>query len=88
MTEPLISEDLRALNNQFGVEYLSRVPEQSEIPAGRVLVHNSVRPGGPNQKLGVRGFRAWLASRGDDLVTCNCDWAPDVETHYQVKAKT
>ena len=53
-----------------------------EIPAGRVVVHNQVRP---TRRLGSRGFRAWLTEPSERLVLCGCDWAPELGEHYRVK---
>ncbi len=59
--------------------YLSHVPKS--VPAGKIVVHNHVRPprGGPRaglknavhggvstMRLGSRGFRAWLADPSPD----------------------
>lgn len=52
------------------VEYLTRVP--AAVPAGRVLVHNRVRP---TTRLGSRGFRAWLQPAAHNLRPCGCDWS-------------
>jgi hypothetical protein len=41
------------------------------IPAGCYLVHNHVRPMAP---LGHNGFRAWLQTRSDNLVECDCNF--------------
>lgn len=52
------------------------------IPAGRVLVHNNVRP---TRKLGSRGFRAWLALPDTSRLTrCECEWAPELGQHFRV----
>jgi hypothetical protein len=61
--------------------YLKRLPAQRDIPAGQVVVHNSVRP---TRRLGSRGFRAWLASRAASLEPCPCGWAPELGEHYRV----
>lgn len=62
------------------VLYLNKVPRSSdEIPAGKVVVHNNVRP---TNVLGSRGFRAWLEPASKKLIPCECDWAPALETHY------
>lgn len=58
--------------------YLTRLP--AEVPAGLVLVHNSVRP---TRRLGSRGFRAWLTEPGDRLVRCDCGWASELGAHYR-----
>lgn len=62
------------------LDYLSKIPTKNL--AGVVVVHNNV---GPTRRLGQRGFRAWLAEPDDQrLVVCNCDWAPELGTHYRV----
>ena len=61
--------------------YLERVPAESEIPAGRVLVHNNVRPA---TRLGECGFRAWTQIPTDNLTPCDLGWAPEVPKHYKV----
>jgi hypothetical protein len=66
------------------IEYLSRLPKPGEIPAGRVIVHNSVRP---TRKLGRRGFRAWLQFPGDTIEPCPCRWAPELGRHYRVRRR-
>lgn len=64
------------------VEYLSRIPANDEVPAGRVVVHNHVVP--PVRRLGTRGFRAWFAWPSERLVVCDCPWAPELHVHYRV----
>jgi hypothetical protein len=62
--------------------YLSKLPDA--LPAGVVLVHNSVRP---TRRLGMRGFRAWLQAPGTArlrLAPCNCGWAAELGQHYLV----
>ena len=65
------------------MQYLDRLP--AAIPAGRVLVHNHVRP---TRALGSRGFRAWVQApdRPPRLEACPCDWAPELGQHYRVQA--
>jgi len=58
-------------------EYLAAVPD--ELPAGRVLVHNHVRPA---EHLGDRGFRAWLADSAERYEACGCGWAAELGDHY------
>jgi hypothetical protein len=56
------------------------------IPAGRVLVHNSVVP---QRLIGLNGFRAWTQKMTDHLEVCPCDWVGvDLRglVHYRVKA--
>jgi hypothetical protein len=63
--------------------YLKRIP--SEVPPGRVIVHNNVRP---TRRLNMRGFRAWYESidRLPDLILCHCQWAPELGAHYIIKS--
>jgi hypothetical protein len=61
------------------LDYLGVIPH--EVPAGRIVVHNSVRP---TRWLGSRGFRAWLAEPADEYVACDCAWAPELGIHYRV----
>jgi hypothetical protein len=67
------------MNDTPSVWYLLTLP--TKVPAGWVLVHNSVRP---TRRLGSRGFRAWLARPSDRLVVCGCDWATELGEHYRV----
>ena len=60
-------------------DYLSAVPRSA--PPGKIVVHNSLRP---TMRLGVRGFRAWLAEPSPDYEACSCDWAPHLSVHYRV----
>jgi hypothetical protein len=60
-------------------DYLTKIP--AEVPAGRVVVHNNVRP---TRRLGSRGFRAWLDEPHKRLVVCECGWAPELPVHYRV----
>jgi hypothetical protein len=59
-------------------EYVARVPRR--VPRGKVLVHNNVKP---TRRLGMRGFRAWLANPSKWYVECTCGWAPHLK-HYRV----
>jgi len=65
------------------LDYLTKIPRDAEIPAGRVVVHNHVRP---TRTLGNRGFRAWLGYAGD-AVPCDCGWAPELAVHYGAPAR-
>ena len=66
------------------MRYVSGIPKQ--MPTGRVVVHNQVRPQGfPNIKLGFNGFRAWTQLLDERLVVCDCGWAPQLEEHYRVE---
>jgi hypothetical protein len=58
-------------------EYISVIPK--EVPEGRVLMHNHVRP---TTRLGSWGFRAWLDDHvPDNFARCDCGWAPGL-VHY------
>ncbi len=64
------------------MEYLSKMPKDPKaLPAGKVLVHNHVRP---TQRLGMRGFRAWLDDPNGKYEICDCGWAPKLGAHYRV----
>ena len=77
------------------VRYLTGIPRKP-LPAGHVVVHNSVRPVSP---LGLHGFRAWIAAPDDDeriasysrerppydVERCDCGWAPELPEHYRVR---
>jgi hypothetical protein len=52
--------------------YLRRLPTKAEVPADLIVVHNSVR-GKP--RLGLNGFRAWLARPAARYIRCDC--SPD-----------
>lgn len=61
-------------------EYLFKLPVV--VPAGKVLVHNQVRP---TRRLGSRGFRAWLSSPDPAAyVVCDCGGAPELGVHWRV----
>ena len=62
--------------------YLRRMPTKAEVPAGLVVVHNSVR-GKP--RLGSNGFRAWLARPAARYIRCDCEWAAHLAVHYRVE---
>jgi hypothetical protein len=61
------------------MRYLAGVPKQ--VPSGRVVVHNHVRPA---RRLGERGFRAWTQLPDESLVVCDCGWALHLTEHYRV----
>jgi hypothetical protein len=61
------------------MEYVFNLPEA--VPAGKVLVHNHVRP---TSRLGFAGFRAWLDDPGENYEVCDCGWAPKLSDHYRV----
>ena len=60
--------------------YPAKMPDR--LPAGRIIVHNHVRP--PAQHQGQRGFRFWIAEPDDRYVPCFCGWAPHLGKHYRV----
>ena len=74
------------------LNYLSAIP--SEVPAGKVIVHNTVKPPTDSEvataaeygegPLGIRGFRAWTQAPSDKLERCDCRWAPEAGPHYRV----
>ncbi len=65
-----------------GGTYVSEIPaDESEIPAGQVLVHNNIKPASP---LGMHGFRAWTQVPDYHVTECGCGWAPDLPQHYRV----
>ena len=59
------------------MDYLETMP--TEIPRGRVLVHNS---GKPTRHLGARGFRGMVPGIGRPVGVCPCEWS-GLE-HYRV----
>jgi len=65
--------------NDDDMTYLQGIP--NTVPTGRVVVHNHVRPAA---RLGDRGFRAWTQKPVDELVLCDCGWAPGLDSHYRV----
>ncbi len=63
------------------MKYLRSMPKY--VPAGKVVVHNHVRP---QRGLGMDGFRAWLQSPDPArLVECDCKWAPELSQHFRVR---
>jgi hypothetical protein len=63
-------------------ELLATLPET--IPAGRVLVHNPLRP--LTRQLGYPGVCGWLcAPNPKDLEICPCGWASTLGTHFRMK---
>jgi len=69
---------------RMNVRYLSGGTVHS-VGAGRVLVHNHVKP---QAVLGMNGFRAWTQRKDKTLEVCKCDWAGvklPVKVHYRVK---
>jgi hypothetical protein len=47
------------------VRYITGIPRKP-LPPGHVVVHNRVLPLGGRGRLGVSGFRAWIAAPDDD----------------------
>src|SRR5262245_34670080 len=56
----------KTMHNAAVPQYLFKIP--AEAPAGKVVVHNNVRP---SRQLGSNGFRAWLAEPNDRLEACS-----------------
>jgi hypothetical protein len=63
------------------MQYLTKLPDRLP-PGDAVLVHNHVWP---TQRLGSRGFRAWLQPRTAEIEPCACGWAPELGEHFQVR---
>jgi len=64
----------------YDMEYVFKLP--AAIPAGKILVHNHVKP---TRKLGSRGFRAWLSTPDTaKYVVCDCGWAQELGKHWKV----
>jgi hypothetical protein len=78
------TKGVQELVRELDIEYLDVIPAPSAIPAGKVVVHNSVRP---TRRLGSRGFRAWLSTPTGRLVACDCAWAPELGIHYRIERK-
>ena len=53
-------------------DYLYSMTEAEQVPHGRVLVHNRVRP---RKILSWEGFRAWTQPLDETLEPCACKWA-------------
>jgi hypothetical protein len=67
--------------------YIRRIPQRnSELPPGKVAVHNCVLWSGPGTKLGLRGFRAWLDDLTEECIPCECGWAPRLTVHYRFES--
>ena len=69
----------RETHEKSRMEYVFNMPKA--VPAGKVLVHNHVRP---TLRLGFAGFRAWLDDPGETYEICDCGWAPKLSDHYRV----
>ena len=71
-----------------GMTYIAERPKSpADIPEGKVLVHNILAVS-PNQRIGARGFRAWLPAPEERLEPCNCGWVPEVGPHYRTGRDT
>jgi hypothetical protein len=68
------------------LDYLHRFPKPADVPLGKVVCHNQVVVGiTPNRRPGVQGFRAWWVDQdADNLVVCQCGWAPKLGTHFRL----
>lgn len=63
--------------------YLSGNVASLRVPVGKVVVHNHIKPA---NRLGVRGFRAWLSEPQEKSITrCDCGWAPHLGQHFRVR---
>jgi hypothetical protein len=64
--------------------YCEQLPR--ELPAGRYLVHNHIKP---VSRLGRNGFRAWTQKWNDNLVECRCDFGgcknDKLHKHYRIR---
>jgi hypothetical protein len=66
----------------LAITYPDRLPASAaDIPEGRILVHNQVRPA---RRQGDRGFRFWYAPPGGRAEPCPCHWAPEAGPHYRI----
>jgi hypothetical protein len=63
------------------LDYLPAGKMPKEIPAGKILVHNSVRP---SRRIGYKGSRAWWDDKGnaDNSDKCDCGWGAELGEHY------
>ena len=69
-------------------EYLYEIP--TEVPVGRIVVHNRVKP---QPELGMNGFRAWLQTIDSSVpdyrhIVCGCGWAPELPEHYRIEVNS
>jgi hypothetical protein len=53
-------------------DYLHSMAQAEQVPSGRVLVHNNVRP---RKTFRWEGFRAWTQPLDETLEQCPCKWA-------------
>jgi hypothetical protein len=59
-------------------------PVPKAVPAGLVLVHNSVRARGPRSRTLPFGFRCWLAVLTPRHERCDCGWCPHLRRHFRI----
>ena len=87
MTKTMADKELKAaidasskqVKAERAFDYIDELPK--EVPAGRILVHNWIRPVALRQ--GTRGSRYWLSSAGATrYAVCNCGWSPELGVHY------
>jgi hypothetical protein len=66
------------------LDYLPMGPVPKAIPAGKILVHNTVTP---TRKIGNRGFRAWWddAANAKNWKECDCGWGAEIGPHYTTR---
>ena len=66
----------------IGSTYLGRSPKT--VPSGQFLVHNHIKRPTRSEDIGFGGFRVWLQLTADDedVVLCDCGWAPELGKHY------
>jgi hypothetical protein len=53
-----------------------RLATKVSPPTGYILVHNHP---------GSKSFRAWWTKPGEEFVSCDCGWRPDLGEHYRVE---
>ena len=68
------------MHRQSPINYLTELPEA--VPPGLMLVHNHFEP---TARLGSHGFGAWLQEPSNNLLGCDCGWAPGLGRHYAVR---
>jgi hypothetical protein len=70
--------------NVVTIHYLATLPKPGEIPTGKVLVHNHVKPA--SRRMGNRGSRSWLQApdASPTVEPCDCGFAPELGQHYRV----
>ena len=76
--------DITLRIKEIDMRYINSIPPK--LPAGRVLVHNDVRP---TRTLGSQGFRAWTQIMDDTIEPCRCNFGgcknSKLHKHYRVK---